>query len=140
MGLSSYYIHRTYKAHFVCFDCKKQFKKTNIYDYLKGKELKIYNTLSYNRFSKKLKKKEKELGATLKEIEENYLKNISKCPECKKEMTEVPMRFQPPPKQKKREWENIYNYYLYCNYHKKSKGEILLDQISKKGNKKKKSK
>lgn len=90
---------KAYKLHYVCFDCRKQFKRVLEYDILKEKYKK---DKSFN-FEKAYEKIESDTN-------NNFFK-AAVCPDCKKELSIIGFDFQAPPKKDKKSWMRIKKIY-----------------------------
>jgi len=107
--MGNYWLRKTkrYKRHFLCFQCRKNFKKPNEKDLAEANgELSILLNAFY--YSKPKKKVSKELVQYLKE---KYFNTKEKCPECALEMVEVPMSYETPTKKNINEWRNLKIFY-----------------------------
>ncbi|MEP0264288.1 hypothetical protein [Dokdonia sp.] len=107
--MSTYWIKREkrYKRHFLCFNCRKNFKQPNEKDLAqKNGELSLLLNAFY--FSKPKKKISEDLVAYLNE---KYFTQTVHCPECRSEMVEVSMSFETPAKKYVKKWEILESHY-----------------------------
>lgn len=152
------YAVKNYKSHFACFSCRKAFKKTPIDDYVQHQGLdsafakitRVYGSPPRRR------EVEAELGITYQQIVDQYLKDVSVCPECAGPMAAMGLDFRPPAKADEEAWQIIATLYEHgfafrgcgCSvgyappehlrelpewfkqHRRQSEGEKLLEQIS----------
>jgi DNA-directed RNA polymerase subunit RPC12/RpoP len=107
------YAHHTYKAHFACFECRKAFKKTAIDDYVAhvGLDAAFKKIVAVFSSKSNRKKTEEKVGITYKEIEKQYLDDVSVCPECGARMSAMGLDFRPPRKSAKNSWVILHALY-----------------------------
>lgn len=102
------YAFKTYKSHFVCFGCRKTFKKPPIEDLAKQNgEWEEYKKAMWNLNSGKTQKFRNENSELVKYLESKYLNRKEKCPECSQTMFDIGLDFKAPKKDKLREWKII---------------------------------
>jgi hypothetical protein len=107
------YAFKTYKPHFVCFDCRKQFKRPPLEDVLSQQgRLELFRRLERAYSSpKKRAELERSSGTTLAELQRDYRKLISRCPQCKRTMVDLGLDFKPPSATAIRSWARIRTMY-----------------------------
>src|SRR5438105_472482 len=108
------YAFKHYKSHFVCFSCRKGFKKIRIEDFMRqrGMDQVFERFCSARRKSKlsetsKLRKLESELGSTYPEILDTYQREVGMCPQCRRMMTPMGFDFRAPPTDDCEAWKVI---------------------------------
>jgi hypothetical protein len=104
---------KNYKNTYACFNCRKVFKKTAIYDYMKQHGLlEIYINLS-NAYYKKSLLNLLELTYNTKydDLINNYKNQINKCPQCGNIMADLGKTFKAPKKTNIKEWHIIEGMY-----------------------------
>ena len=106
------YATKTYKVHFVCFDCRKAFKKASVEDLAKQNgEWKLFQTAFWYTNRPKAKRFRKENPVLFKQLENKYIKRIELCPQCRGEMANLGLDFKAPKKEKVKEWQIIKGLY-----------------------------
>lgn len=104
------YAYKTYKAHYVCFDCRKVFKQPPPEDLARNSsEWEDYQNAFLKANFKKFQKEHPEKVAYL---EKNYKHREFKCPECHQLMSNLGLDFKAPPQNKRKEWEIIRGLYV----------------------------
>ena len=113
------YAFKTYKSHFVCFDCRKSFKKPPIEDLARiNGDWENYKKVFWNRHSGQRNKFVKENPEIVKELEKKYQNRKEKCPQCAKLMIDLGLDFKAPKKDKKKEWKIVKGMYrIGVNFH-----------------------
>lgn len=108
------YAFNFYKSHFVCFSCRKGFKKIRIEDFMKqrGMDQVFERICSSARKSKlpetsKQRKVESELGCTYTEILDTYQREVGTCPQCRRMMAPMGFDFRVPPMDDCEAWKVI---------------------------------
>lgn len=113
------YAFKTYKPHFVCFDCRKTFKKPPTIDLIKQNGdwedyKKVFLQKAYSQHEKFIQENP-ELAKTL---ENKYHNRKEKCPQCGALMANLGLDFRAPKKGKKKEWEIVKGMYeIGVNFH-----------------------
>ncbi len=102
------YAFKTYKPHYVCFACRKQFKRPRIDDVMAhlGK-LHLLEKLERARSRKELEEAERTIGTTRKALSAQYHSLVSRCPQCGGEMADLGLDFKPPPMSALRVWHRL---------------------------------
>lgn len=86
----------SYKAHFVCFACRKAFKKPAIEEFHSSNGRGgAFSKLRYPRAADR-EKFEQRLGTTAAEMRDDYLNAVSACPECRGRMVNMGLDFKAP--------------------------------------------
>lgn len=99
--------HTRYKRHYICFNCRKNFKQSNPKDRAEANgDLSLLLNAFY--YAKPKKKVSKDIIAYLKT---EYFEKTILCPECGKEMVEVNRSFKTPPKKDLKQWQAMYSFY-----------------------------
>ncbi|MEO1516638.1 MAG: hypothetical protein AAFV95_16545 [Bacteroidota bacterium] len=113
------YAYKSYKSHFVCFDCRKSFKKPPIEDLaMKNGDWENYKKAFWDVHSDKRKKFVKENPTLVRELEERYKYRKEKCPDCGQLMQDLGLDFKAPKKHKIKEWEIVRGMYRTgVNFH-----------------------
>lgn len=102
------YGFKDYKPHFVCFDCRKTFKKVMIGSWAKQKGLDLaYARLLRLSRTQHQQRVEEEVGTTLQEIVDRYFHEISPCPQCRAKMAALGLDFRAPKQEAKEEWQVV---------------------------------
>jgi hypothetical protein len=107
------YAFKTYKPHYVCFDCRKQFKRPPLSDVL-SQQGRLELLRRFERtYSSKAKRVELERssGTTLDALKADYRKLISRCPQCKRTMVDLGLDFKPPSITAVRSWKRLRTMY-----------------------------
>ncbi len=79
------YAIKTYKSHFVCFDCRKSFKKPPIEDLvIQNGDWKNYQKVFWSQNTNQTKKFRKENPELVKYLTEKYYNRKEKCPNVAK--------------------------------------------------------
>lgn len=102
------YACKTYKSHYVCFECRKTFKQAHVSDILlRIKKDKVYHNLngkSIKRVGQVFTKGErKKLGEMTSEIKGRNVK----CPQCAGIMADLGLDFKAPKKTAVKEWKIV---------------------------------
>jgi hypothetical protein len=107
------YAGKTYKWHFVCFDCRKQFKRPPLVDVLaqKGTLGTYQRLLQAHRNPTQRARAERASGTTLESMEQSYRDFVSKCPQCRGEMADLGKDFKPPRMSAVHAWERLHAMY-----------------------------
>ena len=102
------YAFKTYKSHFVCFNCRKTFKQAPYSDLLQriGKA-EYYGKLRLKSI-KQLSDKE---VAVLADFDKNYKEREIKCPQCAGYMADLGLDFKSPKQIAVKEWKIIEGLY-----------------------------
>ncbi len=101
------YALHTYKAHFVCFSCRKAFKKPAIDEFfaLSGRDDALHKlSFRWNRSDSEQAKLEQQFGTTAEEMRAEYLETASVCPECGGRMANMGLDFKAPPRADREAW------------------------------------
>ena len=119
------YAFKTYKPHFVCFDCRKTFKQPLIEDMIiqngdwdKYQQAFINPHSSWNfKYSTK-EDFQKDNNELVDYLQKKYLDKKYLCPNCRQEMFNIGLDFKAPKKEKIKEWEIVKRlYYLGRTFH-----------------------
>ncbi len=106
------YAIKTYKSHFVFFDCRKSFKKPPIEDLvIQNGDWKNYQKVFWSQNTNQTKKFRKENPELVKYLTEKYYNRKEKCPQCSKIMADLGLDFKAPKKEKIKEWKIIESLY-----------------------------
>jgi hypothetical protein len=99
------YAGKNYKRHFVCFACRKQFKRPQLTEVLEQQgTLDTYLLLLQSQ-------KRATARAELESIEADYRALIGKCPQCGAAMADLGMDFKPPRSSAIRTWQRLQGMY-----------------------------
>lgn len=110
------YAFKTYKHHYVCFDCRKTFKQPVLEDIImQNKDWESYKQAYLNYDSEKSKKFRTDNPKLIDRFEEQYRKKEYKCPDCGSEMSNIGLDFKAPKKDKIKEWEIVRSMYKLGN-------------------------
>jgi len=102
------YAFKTYKPHFVCFECRKQFKRPPIGDVLnQSGKLGLLQRIERARGPAMRARIERDAGTTLEGLKRDYRTLVSKCPQCGATMADMGLDFKPPPATSIRAWTRI---------------------------------
>ena len=102
---------KKYKAHYVCFECRKGFKQPPIEDLIIANgDWKNYEK-AYLIPIKERKKFREENPEILSYLEMKYVNRVCKCPECGQAMKNVGLDFKSPKKERNEEWKIIESLY-----------------------------
>ena len=106
------YAYKNYKTHFVCFACRKQFKKASLDDWAAqhGDEHLLKGLYELHREPEASRKR---WGTTLKELTERYVEELGGCPECRGRMARMGLDFRPPKRTDTEAWwilEQLYEH------------------------------
>jgi hypothetical protein len=107
------YAFKIYKPHFVCFDCRKQFKRPPVEDVIEqlGKT-KLFKLLQQVHFhAGKRERAEREHGTTLRTLQEECRALVSRCPQCQARMADLGLDFKPPRSTNTRAWTRLRSMY-----------------------------
>jgi hypothetical protein len=104
------YVHKIYKPHYVCFACRKQFKRPPIEDVLalQGKLWQLRLLRGAHFRAGKRAEAERRTGTSLEALSATYRATISKCPQCRRSMAHLGLDFKPPPSSAVRVWARIH--------------------------------
>ncbi len=102
------YAFKIYKTHYVCFDCRKAFKKARIEDLaIQNGDWENYKKVFLNPQSQESKKFIKENPELVKYLTDTYQNREEKCPQCGSIMADLGVDFKAPKKERIKEWEII---------------------------------
>jgi hypothetical protein len=103
------YAYKTYKPHFVCFACRKQFKRPPLRDLLEERgKLDAFEKLQNVYFRKALRESlEKKLGTSIEAMRSEMREIVSRCPQCRAPMADMGLDFKPPRMSNVKAWERI---------------------------------
>lgn len=102
------YAFKKYKIHFVCFDCRKTFKKPPNEDLAKRNgDWDVYQKAYWNLNIGQKNKFRKENIELVKSLDEKYHNRKEKCPDCGGVMRDMGLDFKAPKKDKIKEWKII---------------------------------
>lgn len=102
------YARKTYKSHYVCFECRKSFKQAHSDDILlRIKKDKVYHELNEKSIQK--------VGQVFTKLERNKLAELvseienrdRKCPECRALMADLGLDFKAPKKTAIKKWKIV---------------------------------
>ncbi len=139
------YATKNYKNHFVCFECRKSFKKVTIDDMLiQNSDLNDYRNAFLNYNSEKSKKFRRVNPERVEFLTEKYNNRKVKCPDCENLMADLGKDFKAPKKDKIKEWAIIKSLYKsgkifhtcgcngigYVPKNKKDYKKYLLDKLA----------
>jgi hypothetical protein len=103
---------KNYKECWICFQCRKSFKKTNFEDFLEQNgKTEVYRKLIRCRGKKARNLAEKKYGVTTNELEADYYSKVSKCPGCGDILIIVEMDFKTPKQSDKKTWARLKRIY-----------------------------
>ncbi len=106
------YTFKKYKIHFVCFDCRKTFKKAPVEDLaIQNGDWEDFKSAFWYYSSDRSKKFRKEHPEKVEYLIEKYKNRKEKCPECGEIMADLGLDFKAPKKEKVKEWEIIRGLY-----------------------------
>jgi hypothetical protein len=105
------YAMKKYKAHYVCFDCRKGFKQPPIEDLIIANGDWHKYQKAYLDSSKKIKMFRLENPEIIEFFKEKYLNRVCKCPDCGREMKNVGLDFKTPRREKSDEWKILESLY-----------------------------
>ncbi len=108
------YAYKTYKPHFVCFECRKQFKRPPLTDVLRQQgRIETYKLLQENarRSPTRLARAEQSTKTTLDALGQEYRKLVSRCPQCGAAMADLGLDFKPPRASAARAWARLRTMY-----------------------------
>lgn len=110
------YAEKTYKPHFVCFDCRKTFKQPVVEDMvMQNGEWDLYKQAYLNYNSESSTRFRNENPDLIKYFEERYRNKKYLCPDCGSIMNNIGLDFKAPKKDRKKEWEIIRSLYSLGN-------------------------
>ncbi|KAA3607146.1 MAG: hypothetical protein DWQ01_15700 [Planctomycetota bacterium] len=102
------YGYSSYKSHFVCFICRKGFKKTRVEDFFAQREREAeFRDLAKTAAGKLLSEKQQKYGTTYQEMLDEYYAAVSACPDCGRAMCPMGYDFRVPPKKDHEIWSII---------------------------------
>jgi len=103
------YAVKNYKSHFACFSCRKAFKKTPLSDYVvhKGLDTALAKIMRVYHTPPRRLEVEAEIGISYEQIVDQYLKDVSVCPECAGPMAAMGLDFRPPARADEDAWQII---------------------------------
>lgn len=107
----SHYSATTYKTHYICLDCRKQFKRPNAFELMSKDGVgDLYNRLDQKRQGM-IQTQDGEVlrmtaddEASWAEMQEKYFGTVV-CPQCSKPMKKVSSNFEAPKSKDLRQWE-----------------------------------
>lgn len=110
------YAFKTYKAHYVCFDCRKTFKQPVLEDMvIENGDWDSYKQAYVNYSSEKSRKFRIANPKLINRFEQQYRNKKYKCPDCSSEMNNIGFDFKSPKKDKIKEWEIVRGMYRLGN-------------------------
>ena len=102
------YGFKSYKPHYVCFDCRKTFKQPTIEDFMRSRGLSdLWRRLGWLQYSPGPKRSATEVQLKLRNIESNYYQAVQKCPNCDNQMVNLGLDFKAPKQSNKKAWKII---------------------------------
>jgi hypothetical protein len=107
------YAFKTYKPHFVCFECRKQFKRPPLTDVLAQQgRLEVLKKLQQAGGSAtKRASVERSVGTTSEKLRREHRELVSRCPQCGAAMADLGLDFKPPRVSATRAWARIRTMY-----------------------------
>ena len=106
------YATKTYKIHFVCFECRKTFKKPPVEDLaIQNGDWEDYKKVFWEPTIGPTRKFRKENPELVEYLTEKYKNRKEKCPDCGLIMTDLGLDFKAPKKDKVKEWQIIQGLY-----------------------------
>ncbi len=110
------YAFKTYKHHYVCFDCRKTFKQPILEDIIiQNGDWNSYKQAFLNYNSEKSIKFRTDNPKLIAQFEKQYRNKKYKCPDCNSEMNNIGLDFKAPKMNKIKEWEIIRSMYKLGN-------------------------
>ncbi|WP_420572139.1 hypothetical protein [Kordia sp.] len=110
------YAFKTYKPHYVCFDCRKTFKQPIVEDIvMQNGDWDSYKLVYINYDSEKSRKFRADNPEVINRFEKQYRNKKYKCPDCSSEMNTIGLDFKAPKKDKIKEWNIIKSMYTLGN-------------------------
>lgn len=102
------YGFKKYKRHFVCFECRKQFKRPPLEDVLADQgTLDTYLRLLKASSNARRARIEQAVGTTREAMERDYRELVFKCPQCSSAMADLGLDFKPPRSSAAHAWERL---------------------------------
>lgn len=103
------YGFKDYKRHYVCFDCRKQFKRPTLADVMEHRGRRDVLNELWRTYSSPAEHAavERRFKTSLVQLRSEYHALISKCPQCGHQMADLGLDFRPPPKANVRAWKSI---------------------------------
>jgi len=102
------YACKTYKSHYVCFECRKTFKQEHVSDILlRIKKDKLYHELNGKSIRKIGQVFTKGERKKLKELTSELTQRKVKCPQCAAIMADLGRDFKAPKKTALKEWKIV---------------------------------
>jgi hypothetical protein len=100
------YGFKTYKEHFVCFRCRKQFKRPPIEDVLAMQgRLELYHQfLPFFLDPAERGALERSSGTSFDRVRADHVELVPRCPDCRNTMADVGLDFTPPRRLDVRSW------------------------------------
>jgi hypothetical protein len=103
------YAFKLYKPHYVCFQCRKQFKRPPLEDVLdqRGRLDQLKQLRHAHSRPADRAEMERRTGTTLQALSAEYHALVSRCPQCGGSMADLGLDFKPPRSSATRVWERI---------------------------------
>ncbi|MBS0657879.1 MAG: hypothetical protein JSR82_06480 [Verrucomicrobia bacterium] len=102
------YVTHDYKSHFVCFDCRKAFKKAPLPDWARQRGLdSACHQLASARGARARPQVEQRVGTTYDQLRATYLHEVGTCPQCRAPMAAMGLDFRAPKRADLEAWEII---------------------------------
>lgn len=103
------YAFKTYKVHFVCFACRKQFKRPPLEDFCRSQGLlsALHELWRVHHDRAERKRVEAKRGTTLDALRAEHLRLVGTCPQCAGPMANMGLDFKPPPASATRAWSRL---------------------------------
>lgn len=110
------YSFNSYKPHYVCFDCRKTFKRPVLSDIIMSNGDWDAYRKAYTRFrSAEAVRFRNENPKLIDRFEKQYRNKTYKCPDCGLEMSNIGLDFKAPKKDKINEWKIVRSMYKLGN-------------------------
>lgn len=103
------YAFKTYKVHFVCFACRKQFKRRALEDFCRdqGTLPVLHELWRAHHDPAERKRVETERRTTLDALRAAHIARVGTCPQCAGPMANMGLDFKPPPASATRAWSRL---------------------------------
>ncbi|MCG8573675.1 MAG: hypothetical protein MI810_02230 [Flavobacteriales bacterium] len=106
------YAFKSYKPHYVCFDCRKTFKQPILEDIImQNGDWDSYKQAYFHEKSEKAIKFRQNNPELIRRFEKQYRNKKYLCPDCGLEMNSIGLDFKAPKKHKVKEWEIVRSMY-----------------------------
>lgn len=107
------YAYKSYKPHFVCFECRKQFKRPPLEDVLvqQGRLHVLEHLRRASVSATKQARAERSVGTTIARLRREHRELVSRCPQCGAVMADLGLDFKPPRVSAIRSWARLRSMY-----------------------------